>query len=130
VPLDEMPDAALPVEDATLDAAFDHAWAWTVFERAMRDIEESYALRGKAALLTALKPALLPAGMVQSYAAIGSEFGVGEAQIQIEVHRLRRRVADRLRAEVAATLGPAATPREVEDELRQIVRALCHERDC
>ena len=94
----------------------------------MRAIEESYALRGKADLLAALKPSLLPAGMVQSYAAIGSEFGVGEAQIQIEVHRLRRRTADRLRAEVAATLSPSAAPGEVEDELRQLVRALCHER--
>jgi DNA-directed RNA polymerase specialized sigma24 family protein len=128
VPFDELPEDALPAEDAAPAAAFDHSWAWTVFDRAMRAIEESYALRGKGKLLDALKPALLSANAVQSYAAIGSEFGVGEAQIQIEVHRLRRRFADRLRGEVAATLGPAATPAEVEDELRHLVRALSHER--
>lgn len=128
VSFDELPDSALPAEEAAPDAAFDHSWAWTVFDRAMRTIEESYALRGKGALLDALKPALLSAGVVQSYAAIGSEFGVGEAQIQIEVHRLRRRFAERLRGEVAATLGPAATPAEVEDELRHLVRSLSHER--
>lgn len=130
VALDELPDAALPAEDAAPDAAFDHSWAWTVFDRAMQAIAESYTLRGKEKLLDALKPALLPAGLVQSYAAIGSEFGVGEAQIQIEVHRLRRRFADRLRGEVAATLGPAAPPAEVEDELRHLVHALSHESDC
>ncbi len=127
--LDELPDAAIPSAAAAPDAAFDHSWAWTVFDRAMRAIGESYALRGKGALLEALKPSLLPSGALQSYAEIGSEFGVGEAQIQIEVHRLRRRLADRLRSEVAATLGPAATLPEVEDELRQLVRALCHESD-
>lgn len=128
LPLDALPDAALPSESAAPDAAFDHSWAWTVFDRAFQVITESYALRGKGKLLEALKPALLPSGGLQSYAEIGSALGVREAQIQLEVHRLRRRVADRLRSEVAATLAPAATPGDVEDELRQLVKALCHER--
>ena len=126
--LDELPDSAMPFEEAAPDAAFDHTWAWTVFDRAFQAIAESYALRGKGELLESLKPALLPSGALQSYAEIGSVFGVGEAQIQLEVHRLRRRLADRLRSEVAATLGPGCTAQEVEDELRQLVRVLSHER--
>lgn len=127
LPLDEVPDSAVPCSEAAPDAAFDHAWAWSLFHRAMGTIEESYALRGKAALLAALKSALLPSDEIRSYAAIGSETGVSEAQIQIEVHRLRRRFAGRLRTEVAGTLAPGASPLDVEDELRQLMKALCHE---
>jgi DNA-directed RNA polymerase specialized sigma24 family protein len=125
---EELSDSQMPVVGAAPDAAFDHTWAWTVFDRAFQAITESYALRGKGPLLEALKPALLPSGALQSYAEIGSLFSVGEAQIQLEVHRLRRRLADRLRIEVAATLRPTAGPDEVEDELQQLVRSLCHER--
>lgn len=125
--LDELPGAALPASDAPADAAFDRQWAWALFSRAMAALETSYALRGKGALLTALKPSLISADGLQPYGEIGSSFGVGEAQIKLEVHRLRRRFADRLRAEVAATLAPEATAHEVDDEMRYLVRTLAHE---
>jgi hypothetical protein len=65
---------------------------------------------------------------MQPYTQIGSQFGVGEQSIRIEIHRLRRRMAERLRAEVAGTLDPAATSAEIEAELRYLVQALAHER--
>lgn len=126
--LDEIPDAETPASDAPSEAVFDRQWAWTVFDRAMRGLEESYALRGKAALLEALKPSLISADSVQHYSEIGSRFGVKEPQIRIEIHRLRRRLAERLHAEVAATLGPASTPAEIETETRYLVQILAHER--
>ncbi len=126
--IDEMSDAETPATDAPSEAVFDRQWAWTVFDRAMRVLEESYALRGKATLLEALKPSLISSDSVQRCAEIGSEFGVKEPQIRIEIHRLRRRLAERLHAEVAATLGPASTPAEVETETRYLVQILAHER--
>ena len=126
--LDEIPDAETPASDAPSEAVFDRQWAWTVFDRAMHGLEESYALRGKAALLEALKPSLISADSVQHYSEIGSRFGVKEPQIRIEIHRLRRRLAERLHAEVAATLGPASTPAEIETETRYLVQILAHER--
>ena len=125
--LDELPGAILPADDAPADAAFDQKWAWTIFTRAMVWLDESYALRGKSALLTALKPALISADGLQPYGEIGSAFGVGEAQIKLEVHRLRRRFAERLRAEVAATLAPEATAQDVNEETRYLVQTLAHE---
>lgn len=128
LPLDAIADAELPADSAPSDAVFDRQWAWTLFDRAMRALEENYALRGKGALLEALKPALISADAVQPCAAIGSQFGVKESQIRIEIHRLRRRLAERLRAEVAATLGPASTEAEIAGETRYLVQILAHER--
>ena len=119
--LDELPDSAMLFEAAAPDAAFDHTWAWTVFDRAFQAITESYALRGKGELLEAMKPALLPSGALQSYAEIGSVFGVGEAQIQLEVHRLRRRYRELFRNEIAQTV---TSPEEVDDELKHLFAVL------
>jgi RNA polymerase sigma-70 factor (ECF subfamily) len=126
VSVDEIGDAELPHAEAPDDVEFDRHWAWTIFERAMVALEASYAARGKGELFSALKSALISADELQPYAQIGSEFGVGESQIRIEVYRLRRRMAERLRAEVAATLGPSATPAEIDTEMRYLVEALCH----
>ncbi len=127
--LDELPDSAIPGGDAPTDAVFDHEWACAIFARAMSSLEESYALRGKGALLAVLKPALISADGLQPYGAIGSSLGVGESQIKLEVHRLRRRFAERLRAEVAATLSPDAADAEIEEEARYLVQTLAYEPD-
>lgn len=126
--MEELTDAQTPCRDASTDEAFDQHWAWTVFERAVTTLADSYAQRGKSELFASLKPALISAEEMQPYADIGSQFGVGEQKIRIEVHRLRRRMAERLRAEVVATLGPAATLAEIDAELRYLVQVLAHER--
>ena len=125
---DELTDNLAPTADGASDEVFDQHWAWTLFQRALSALAESYAGRGKADLFAALKPALISPDEMQPSAQIGSQFGVGEQQIRIEVHRLRRRMAERLRAEVAATLGPAATSAEIDVELRYLVQSLAHER--
>lgn len=125
---DELTDEYAPRSEGSTDEDFDQHWAWTLFQRSLSALAESYAGRGKAELFTALKPALISPDEMQPSAQIGSQFGVGEQQIRIEVHRLRRRMADRLRAEVAATLGPAATSAEIDAELRHLVQSLAHER--
>ncbi|MBL9115252.1 MAG: sigma-70 family RNA polymerase sigma factor [Verrucomicrobiaceae bacterium] len=125
---DQLHDDQAPVSDMATDEAFDQHWAWTLFQRSMTALAESYASRGKGELFAALKPALISPDEMQPSVQIGSQFGVGEQQIRIEVHRLRRRMADRLRAEVAATLGPAATSAEIDAELRYLVQSLAHER--
>jgi RNA polymerase sigma-70 factor (ECF subfamily) len=124
--VDLLPDDAVPSGGSAPDAAFDRPWARTLFERALAALAGSYALRGKAELFAALKPALV-SDELQPYAEIGSAFGVGEAQIKLEVHRLRRRLASRLRDEVAATLGPLATEADVEAETRYLVTVIANE---
>lgn len=106
------------------DEAYDREWALTVMERAMGALRESYTSRGKRALFDLLKPALAGVEPVQPYAVMGLSAGVSEAQIKLEVHRARRRLADVLRREVAATV---ATEGAVEEELRYLLTVLSHE---
>lgn len=128
VSADELTDAHAPHAKGASDKDFDQHWAWTLFQRSLTALAESFASRGKADLFAALKPALISPDEMQPSAQIGSQFGVGEQQIRIEVHRLRRRMAEHLRAEVTATLGPAATSAEIDAELRYLVQSLAHER--
>jgi DNA-directed RNA polymerase specialized sigma24 family protein len=125
---DDLSDWQMPGAEGDGDEAFDQHWAWTIFERAVSSLAETYAKRGREDLFAALKPALISTDEMQPYTQIGSQFGVGEQSIRIEIHRLRRRMAERLRAEVAGTLDPAATSAEIEAELRYLVQALAHER--
>ena len=67
--------------------------------------------------------ALAGAAAASPYAIISQASGVSEAQIKLEVHRARRRLADALRREVAATV---ASETEVEAELRYLLTVLSH----
>lgn len=125
--LDDLPDADQPAEEAPAEAVFDRQWAWTIFDRAMRTLEQGYAQRRKGDLLEALKPSLISGEAVQQSPALCSQFGVKESQLRIELHRLRRRLAERLHSEVAATLGPGATPDEIAAETRYLLTVLAHE---
>jgi RNA polymerase sigma factor (sigma-70 family) len=115
--------AADTASAAPPDEAYDREWALTVMERAMTSLRESYAARGKSALFDLLKTGLA-GGALQPYAAIGLSAGVSEAQIRLEVHRARRRLADALRREVAATV---AAETDVDAELRYLLAVLSHE---
>lgn len=127
LPLDELPDSSDTACSPEPDSAFDKEWAITLCNRAMRSLDESYARRNKAELLAALKPGLIFNDGLQPFAQIGLSFGVTEAQIRIEIHRMRRRLAEFLRAEVAGTLGPDATSSEIDEETRYLVKTLAYE---
>ena len=124
--LDELDDSNIPVNPAMADAYYDRRWAWTIFRRAMDRLAASYVSRGKDALFNALKPGLISLDALKPYAEIGAAFGVGEAQIKLEVFRARKRLAETLRQEVAATLSPDCVPADAEAELRYLLKVLAH----
>ncbi len=124
--LDEIDESSVPTDPAMADAFYDRRWAWTIFNRAMDRLAESYASRGKAPLLNELKGGLISPETLKPYAEIGAMFSVGEAQIKLEVHRARKRLADTLRQEVSATLEPGSPATTVETELRYLLHVLAH----
>lgn len=126
LPLEELDDSNVPADPEKADAFYDQRWAWTIFRRAMDQLAENYASRGKGALFDALKGGLISPDALKPYAEIGASFGVGESQIKLEVHRARKRLADTLRREVAATLAPDCDLAAVEAELRYLLRVLAH----
>ena len=126
LPLEELDDSNVPADPEKADAFYDQRWAWTIFRRAMDQLSENYTSRGKGALFDALKGGLISQDSLKPYAELGASFGVGEAQIKLEVHRARKRLADTLRQEVLGTLGPDSDGAAVESELRYLLRVLAH----
>lgn len=53
-----------------------------------------------------------------TYAEAGAHLGVAERTIKSDVHRLKKRYRDLLRAEIAHTVG---TPAEIDEELRHLL---------
>jgi RNA polymerase sigma-70 factor (ECF subfamily) len=55
------------------------------------------------------------------YEALASQLGVTGGALRTQVHRMRRRYRDLLRAEIAETV---ATPEDVDDEIRFLLSTL------
>ncbi|MEZ5302958.1 MAG: sigma factor [Verrucomicrobiales bacterium] len=103
------------------DAVYDAAWAEAVVAAAMQRLRAEYAARGRAKVLDAILPCIFGTDGLKPYAEAAVSAGMTEPQFKLEVHRLRRRFADRLRDEVAGTL---ADPADIEDELRYVVKIM------
>lgn len=107
LPLDaeDVPDFSAPPE---ADAHYDEEWALAILTRALTQLRESYATRGRADVYEKLKPTLLGTAQV-------------ERALAVEQHRARRRLADLLRREVAETVDD---PAETDAELHHLLRVL------
>lgn len=110
-----------PADRMTAEKIFERSWAMTLLEQTAARLRTEYERDGKTELFEQLKVTLTePRGTI-AYATLGRELKMSEGAVKVAVHRLRQRYRAVLRAEVAETL---ANPADVEDELRQIFRAL------
>lgn len=110
-----------PSASATPETVYERRWAetvvGTVLGRLRRELEEG----GQGERFEALKPFLTAETATPSAAVIAAQLGLTEPAVYSAVHRLRRRFAELLRAEIAQTVRD---PEEIEDELRYLIRAL------
>lgn len=112
------PDADPPAPDQDLIRGFDRAWAESLLER-VRD-----RLRSEGDVRTQrLEAFLTENGDAATYAAAGTELGIGEGAVKVAVHRLRSRFRELLRIEVAETLIDP-TPASIDVELADLLAAL------
>jgi len=121
ISMDDADAFDVPSEPEAADKWFDRRWAWSVIRTTIERMEARYTARGRKALFDELKAGLISPDMLKPYAEIAKILGMTERQVKLEVHRARRRLADELRAEVAATLGPGT---DVEEELRYLLSVL------
>ena len=108
-----------PAGDGAPELLFDRAWALAVVERALGRVGDEYS--DQTAVFEALRPLLTGGGAQSSYAEIGTALGLQEGAVKVAVHRLRKRYAQALRAEIAETL---LDPSEAEAELRHLLAVL------
>jgi DNA-directed RNA polymerase specialized sigma24 family protein len=111
------------IRDATLspDAVFERQWAVTVIERGLEALREEYVSQGKAEFFERLKPLLNGELDHGEQARLAEASGISVPAFRMAVHRLRRRLRECVKAEVAGTLDD---PAMVQEEMRALFAAL------
>lgn len=113
-------DASAPelTEAMTPERAYERRWAMTLLEQVLSSLRADYAQAGKARLFEALEDFLWGPDASISYRQVAKELAMTEGALRVAVHRLREHYRERLRAEVAQTVG---NPGEVDEELRHLI---------
>lgn len=109
-------------DDPSPDRQFDADWAALVLARAHAALREEALARGKQALFEALEPFLAEDAQRDDYAALAAGIGSNANAVGVAVHRLRARLRELVRREVAETVeDDAALAREMQ-ALRDALR--------
>lgn len=103
------------------DAVFDRQWAVTVLARAMDALKDEYRSLGKPDLVERLRPWLLGEAGHGDQSAMAASIGLSAGAMKAQVHRLRLRFRQCVKAEVAGTL---TDPTAVDDEMRALFASL------
>ena len=109
------------VLDLTPERIFDRTWALTLLDRVLDGLRREYQDAGRGMAFEVLSRNLTEGPQADSYAAVAARLGTTEGAARVAVHRLRRRYAQLLRREIAATVDE---PAEIDDEIRALFAAL------
>lgn len=110
-----------PADDRTPERAYERQWALAVIERARRRLQGTLEADGKGEQYRLLAPFLTDVRPEGSYREVADALGTTEASVKMAVLRLRRRMGQLLRDEIAQTV---AEPAEVDAELRHLLTVL------
>jgi RNA polymerase sigma factor (sigma-70 family) len=100
--------------------AFDRRWALTLIAKVRERLRREYEAAGQLDRHEALKTHLMDEGGRPCLETAGL-LGITEAAAKSAIHRIRRRFAELLRAEISRTI---TDPEEVGDEIRHLLAAL------
>ncbi len=104
------------VSDAP-ERLFERQWARELLARALAALADEWKRAGRETLFARLKPFLTEEATGARQAEIAAELGLSENAVRIALHRLRKRLGELLRIEVADTVSD---PREVEGEENEL----------
>lgn len=110
----------IPADHLTPEVLYDRHWMLALMDRAMGTLAAEQAQRGRGGFFHTVRPAVTAEGAGLSYIEIGRLHGLSEAAVKMAVVRLRERLREIMRAEIAETV---ATPQDVDDEIRHLFAA-------
>ena len=97
---------------------FETAWATTVLERSIRQVEAEYSASGRGALFAALRPFLGTDGAeLADQNQLANSLNMSPAALRQAVSRLRNRFRVALRLQIADTLRDPSEA-DIDDEIR------------
>jgi RNA polymerase sigma factor (sigma-70 family) len=108
------------------EQAFDRNWAHEVIDRALSELRAEYESTGRGALFSALAPRVWGDDVDVGVSSPTESASTKAHALTMALHRLRRRLGERLRAQVAATVADGA---DVDEELRQLIATLGGDRN-
>jgi len=98
-------------------AAYEAAWWTGLLEAAWVRLAQEQSESGKAGAFEALRPFVTQSPETGDYQRLGDQLGMKKGQVALLVHRLNRRFAELIRAEVADTLVDRS---DLDAELRHL----------
>ena len=104
---------------ATPEAAFDRAWAMTLLNLVLDQLQQEYAERPE--FFAALRPYLTADDGQVPYRETAERLGVDPLSIKVAVHRLRGRYRKLLDQQLMATVGDSS---DLAEERAELFRAL------
>lgn len=110
-----------PMDPVTPEQLYDRRWALTLLETVLARLGEEQATAGKERVFAQLKDCLWGQIHETSYGEIAERLGMTEGAVKVAVHRLRQRLRDLLREEVAQTV---ASGEDVDEELQHLIGAI------
>ncbi len=110
-----------PADPLTPEQVYDRRWALTLLDTVLSRLAVEQSDAGKEQIFAQLKDHLWGEARQTSYAEMAERMGMTEGAVKVTVHRLRRRLRDLLRQEVAQTV---ATAGDVDEELRHLIGAI------
>jgi DNA-directed RNA polymerase specialized sigma24 family protein len=110
-----------PAHELTAEKLYELSWAMSLLDRVRARVRQEYVADGRAERFEMAEQFLPGAESEPSYSEAARRFGVPEGTLKSDVHRLKQRYRELLRAEIANTV---ARPDDVADELRQLMRVL------
>jgi RNA polymerase sigma-70 factor (ECF subfamily) len=102
------------------DLVYDRRWAAGILERALEALRQEHLARGKGPLYETLKGSLAGSSG-DDYTALGGRLGMTSGAVAVAIHRLRVRLRELVRSEVAQTVSSGA---DLEEEMHNLLAIL------
>jgi RNA polymerase sigma-70 factor (ECF subfamily) len=113
--------AGEPADQLDAEKIFERRWALTVLDSARARLRAEFAAAGKARRFAVLECFLPGEQTPTTHAEAAAKLGVAVGTVKWEVHQLKERYRDCLRAEIAHTV---TTPEQIDDEVRHLIAVL------
>jgi RNA polymerase sigma-70 factor (ECF subfamily) len=117
----EMRFALEPCDQRTPERLFERSWAMNLLEHALRSLQKEFEESDRGELFQQLQPALVKDRDAVKYRETAASLGVTPALAKVWVCRMRKRLKEILREQVALT---ARSPEETERELKNLIDAV------
>lgn len=122
VPLDDDEAADVPdTRQLSPDAEFDRQWAVSVLARGMEALRVECVAQGRAAFFESVKPLLSGSADRGDQTALAAACGMNADAFRMAVQRMKKRLRQCVKDEVAGTLDD---PASVQDEMQTLFAAL------